>query len=71
MGKWIDAEHRLGSNAYARDHFGNEYTGEALMLLLLLHTKKGKRTKENEEAVAAFMNDPNLDPPDYKPTNRK
>lgn len=61
MAKWIDATYRLGTNAFARDKHDNVYTGETLMLALLLHTKKNKRSKKNEEEIAKLLDDPNID----------
>jgi hypothetical protein len=66
MAKYIDTFYRLGTNAFARDRHNNEITGEALMLALLLHTKRGPRTKENEESVSVFLDDPNIDKPKRK-----
>lgn len=63
MTKWIDATYRLGTNAFHVDRYGNIITGEALMLALLLHTKKNKRTKKNEAEIAALLDDPNIDKP--------
>lgn len=59
--KWVDATYRLGTNAFARDRYNNVITGEALMLALLLHTKKNERTKHNEEEIAQLLDDPNID----------
>lgn len=50
--------YRISSRAFMRDHAGNEYTGEQLMLALLLHAK-GKRTKDQTDFVAGLLNDPN------------
>lgn len=50
--------YRISSRAFMRDRAGNEYTGEQLMLALLLHAK-GKRTKDQTDYVAGLMNDPN------------
>ena len=55
MSKWVDAAYRLGTNAFARDKHDNVYTGETLMLALLLHVKKDKRTKKNEDTIGRLL----------------
>lgn len=59
MPKHVDTFYRVATRAYMYDRFGNEYTGEQLMLALLLHTT-GSRTIESEREVAELLDDPNI-----------
>jgi len=59
MAKYTDPAYRIAKNAFMRDHYDNEYTGEQLMLALLLHCK-GQRTMESVQEVAKLMDDPNI-----------
>jgi hypothetical protein len=58
MTKYVDTFYRIASRAWMRDNAGNIYSGEQLMLALLLHAK-GKRSKEQEEFVGRLLDDPN------------
>lgn len=51
--------YRISSRAFMYDK-KIVYTGEQLMLALLLHAK-GKRTKDQTDFVKGLMNDPNQD----------
>jgi hypothetical protein len=42
-----------------RDNHGNEYTGEQLMLALLLHARGSDRSLDNEREVGRLLDDPN------------
>lgn len=66
MAKYTDPSYRIAKNAFMRDKSGNEYTGEQLLLALLLHCK-GSRTIDAEREVAALLDDPNIN----KKTRRK
>lgn len=59
MTKYVDTFYRLASRAFMRDKFGNEYSGEQLMLALLLHAKGSSRTLDNEHEVGRLLDDPN------------
>jgi hypothetical protein len=59
MAKYTDPAYRIATNAFMRDRHGNEYTGEQLLLALLLHCT-GKRTVESVAEVAALLDDPNI-----------
>lgn len=59
MTKYVDTFYRISTRAFMRDKFGNEYTGESLMLALLLHSK-GSRTMEAVTEVAELLDDPNI-----------
>jgi hypothetical protein len=50
----------VAAKAFARDKSGNEYTGEALFMALLLHCSGGDRTVENEKQVAEMLDDVNI-----------
>lgn len=67
MAKYVDTFYRVATRAYMYDRFGNEYTGEQLMLALLLHSK-GQRTMESVTEVAELLDDPNIN---KKPRSRK
>lgn len=49
---------RIMDSALLRDKHGNEYSGKALMLALLMHTK-GSRSRDAEKYVAKLLDDPN------------
>jgi len=59
MSKYVDTFYRVAGRAYMRDRFGNEYSGEQLMLALLLHAKGKSRTLDNEHEVGRLLDDPN------------
>ncbi|QQV92506.1 hypothetical protein SEA_FORREST_166 [Streptomyces phage Forrest] len=60
MSKWIQPGHRIMDKAYLR-HGRVTYTGEQLVLALLLHTKgRTKRGSGELEQVAKMLNDPNV-----------
>ena len=59
MAKYVDTFYRVATRAFMRDKHGNEYTGEQLMLALLLHSK-GQRTMESVTEVAELLDDPNI-----------
>ena len=60
MSKWIQPGNRIMDKAYLR-HGRVTYTGEQLVLALLLHTKGKPRRGQNElEQVAKMLDDPNL-----------
>lgn len=59
MVKYVDTFYRIATRAYMYDRFGNEYTGEQLMLALLLHST-GQRTMESVAEVGALLDDPNI-----------
>lgn len=50
----------VAAKAFARDKHGNEYTGEALFMAILLHCSGGDRTAENEKQVAEMLDDVNI-----------
>lgn len=57
--KYVDTFYRVATRAYMYDKAGNEYSGEQLMLALLLHAKGGSRNMEDERYVARLLDDPN------------
>lgn len=60
MTRWISPGNRIMDRAWMRSG-KTVYTGEALVLALLLHAKgKTKRGREEMEQVAKMMRDPNL-----------
>jgi len=60
MSKWIQPGNRVMDKAYLR-HGSVTYTGEQLVLALLLHTKGKTRRGQNElEQVAKMLDDPNI-----------
>lgn len=59
MTKYVDTFYRVATRAYMYDKAGNLYTGEQLMLALLLHAKGGQRTLDAEREVGALLDDPN------------
>lgn len=59
MTKYVDTFYRISTRAFMRDSKGNEYTGEQLMLALLLHAKGTSRTLDAEREVGALLDDPN------------
>ena len=61
MSKYTDPTNRIATNAFLRDKYGNEYTGDQLLLALLLHTKGGSRSVDNEREVGRLLDDPNQD----------
>ena len=58
MAKYVDTFYRVSKRAFMRDSHGNEYTGEQLMLALLLHCS-GTRSLDAEREVGAMLDDPN------------
>ena len=59
MSKYVDTFYRVATRAFALN--GDiEYTGDTLMLALLLHCK-GERTPDNEKEVGRLLDDINLD----------
>jgi len=68
MVKYVDTFYRIASRAFMRDHYGNEYTGEQLMLALLLHARGTDRSLDNEREVGRLLDDPNQQRP--KRTNK-
>ena len=60
MAKYVNTFYRLANRAYMRDRFDNEYTGDQLMLALLLSCK-GVRNEDNEKYIAELMDDPNIE----------
>ena len=63
MQKYVHTFYRVASRAYMRDKAGNEYSGEQLMLALLLHAKGSSRNMEDEQYVGRLLDDPNQTPP--------
>jgi len=61
--KYVDTFYRIASRAYMYDKTGNEYTGEQLMLALVLHTTGDSRTVEDEKYVGRLFDDPNQQQP--------
>lgn len=61
MAKYANTFYRVATNAFMRDKHGNEYSGDQLMLALLLHTKGGDRSLDNEREVGRLLDDPNQD----------
>jgi hypothetical protein len=59
MSKYVDTFYRVSTRAFMRDSKNNEYTGEQLMLALLLHAKGTSRTIDGEKEVGALLDDPN------------
>lgn len=60
MSKWIQPGNRIMDKAYLRDG-SVTYTGEQLVLALLLHTKgRTKRGSGELEQVAKMLDDPNI-----------
>jgi len=60
MSKWIQPGNRIMDKAYLR-HKRVTYTGEQLVLALLLHTKGKTSRGQNElEQVAKMLDDPNV-----------
>jgi hypothetical protein len=51
----------LMNTAFARDKRGNEYSGEALLIAMLLRATGGKRTLDKEREVGRLLDDPNQD----------
>lgn len=58
--RYIEPGYRIMDNAFMRDG-STEYTGEALLLAVILHAKgKTKRGEEEVKQVAKMLDDPNL-----------
>lgn len=53
--------YKLGESAWMRDSEGNLYTGEQLLVALLMKAKGKKRGSEEEVLVQKLMQDINLD----------
>jgi hypothetical protein len=51
--------YRVANRAFLTDKFGNTYTGEQLMLALLLHSSGKERSKQTELEVGRLLDDPN------------
>ena len=70
MSKWIEPGNRLMDKAYLRDGRVT-YTGEQLVLALLLHTR-GKTNRDLIEVphVAKMLDDPNQRTPRRKPRKK-
>jgi hypothetical protein len=66
MAKYTDPSYRIATNAFMRDRHGNEYTGEQLLLALLLHAKGTGRSLDNEREVGRLLDDPNQKKPHKK-----
>lgn len=60
----------VAAKAFARDKHGNEYTGEALFLAILLHCSGSVRSAENEKEIAGMLDDVNVKE-DQRRKNRK
>jgi hypothetical protein len=63
MAKYADTFYRLSTRAFLRGKDDIVYTGEQLMLALLLHAKGNGRGSEDETFVRKIMKDHNLDTP--------
>lgn len=63
MARYVDTFYRVASRAFTRDKHGNEYTGEQLMLALLLHASGTTRSLDNEREVGRLLDDPNQKTP--------
>lgn len=61
MSKMIKPDKRVMDLAWMR-HKDIVYTGEALVLALLLHTKGAGRNSADHATVSAMLNDPNAVP---------
>lgn len=58
--KYTDPFYRIATRAFVRN--GDiEYTGDTLMLALLLHTTGKGRGGDDEKYVAKLLDDPNQD----------
>lgn len=66
MTKYVDTFYRIATRAFMRDKYGNEYSGEQLMLALLLHAKGDARSLDNEREVGRLLDDPNQQRPKRK-----
>lgn len=71
MAKYTDTFYRVATRAYMYDNKGNLYTGEQLMLALLLHAKGTSRTMDAEQYVGRLLDDPNQKGKKNVNTNRK
>lgn len=71
MAKYVDTFYRLANRAYMYDKSGNLYTGEQLMLALLLHTKGTSRTMDAEQYVGRLLDDPNQKGKRHGTTHRR
>ena len=60
----------VAAKAFLRDKSGNEYTGEALFLAILLHCSGGDRNAQGEKEVAGMLDDINVKA-DQRNKNRK
>jgi hypothetical protein len=56
--KYIEPGRRFMDVAWLRDG-DSIYTGEAMMLAVLLHTRGKGRTQEHERELARLLDDPN------------
>lgn len=61
----------VAAKAFARDKHGNEYTGEALFMAILLHCSGGDRTAENERQIAEMLDDVNIKADKQRKRKRK
>jgi hypothetical protein len=61
----------VAAKAFARDKFGNEYTGEALFMAILLHCSGGDRTPEGEKEIAEMLDDVNIKADKQRKRKRK
>jgi hypothetical protein len=50
----------VAAKAFMRDKHGNEYTGEALFLAILLHCSGTSRDAASEKQVAEMLDDVNI-----------
>lgn len=53
--------YKIGESAWMRDTKGNIYSGEALLVALLMRAKGKRRGTEEEVLVQKLMHDINLD----------
>lgn len=58
--KNADSFRSVAAKAFMRDKHGNEYTGEALFLAILLHCSGGSRSTLGEKEVAEMLDDVNI-----------
>ena len=58
MAKYVDTFYRVANRAYLYNG-SIEYTGDTLMLALLLACKGGARNVEAERAIGRLLDDPN------------
>ena len=50
----------VAAKAFLRDKRNNEYTGDALLLAIILHCSGGDRSTENENEIAEMFDDLNI-----------